>query len=144
MNANYQMISDFKLKARFGALFLLLGLVRVQAQTCAPALPGMISWWPAAGNGNDIAGTNHGSLANGLVCLPGEVGLGFNFDGADDGFVVADSASLNFGAGADSSVEAWIQALPNSTDFDVLSIADKRVAPNISQCIGYELSLVGG
>jgi len=36
----------------------------------------MISWWPAAGNGNDIAGTNHGSLANGLVCSPGEVGSG--------------------------------------------------------------------
>ena len=45
----------------------------------APA--GMVNWWPAEGNVEDIFGGNHGTPQNGCSYVPGKVGMAFHFDG---------------------------------------------------------------
>src|SRR5205814_7834235 len=46
------------------------------------APPGLVGWWPAEGNANDIAGANNGSLVGGVTATaPGLVGATFTFDG---------------------------------------------------------------
>lgn len=45
---------------------------------------GMVSWWPGAGNGNDIVGTNNGTMENGATFASGLVGTALSLDGIDD------------------------------------------------------------
>ena len=54
--------------------------------------PGMLNWWPAEGNANDIFSTNNGQAFNGVSYVPGESGLAFKFDGSS-GFVEINGAS---------------------------------------------------
>src|ERR1041385_3718644 len=106
---------------------------RVCAADCAPPPAGLVSWWPAEGNANDMVGTNPGTLLSGITFGAGKVGSAFNFDGADDYVSVPNAPSLNFGPGQDFSFEAWIQPLPSSTSYDIMTIADKRNAPDTSR-----------
>jgi hypothetical protein len=41
---------------------------------CAPRPAGLISWWPADGDANDIVDANHGTLQNGATFAAGKVG----------------------------------------------------------------------
>ena len=111
---------------------------------CAPAPAGLVGWWRAEGNGNDSVGTNNASLTGGVSFTNGMVGQAFALNGVDGRVIVPDAPSLNFGSNQDFSIEAWINPLPSTTDFGIMSIVDKRVAPNISQGLGYEFSLVNG
>jgi CSLREA domain-containing protein len=54
-----------------------------KCRTCIPAPTGMVSWFPAEGNANDIFGTNNGTLQNGATFAPGKVGQAFSFDGVN-------------------------------------------------------------
>jgi hypothetical protein len=108
--------------------------------SCAERPPGMIAWWQGEGNGRDSVGTNNGNVLNGLTFTNGEVNKAFWFDGLDDIMVVSNSPELNFTNGADFSIEGWVQVLPHSTAFDVISLVDKRN----NQGVGYEFSLEGG
>src|SRR5437879_12449240 len=56
----------------------------IQGANCLQAPPGLVSFWPADGDANDLAGLNNGSLFNGTTFAPGEVGSAFSFDGVDD------------------------------------------------------------
>ena len=89
----------------------------------------------AAANATMLNGAGYGS---------GKVGQAFNLDGANDRINATNSAALNFGVGADFSIEAWIKPLTNNTTYGVTTIVDKRNAPNVSQGLGYEISLVNG
>ncbi|MEI2725303.1 MAG: LamG domain-containing protein [Verrucomicrobiota bacterium] len=80
----------------------------------------------------------------GLTFAAGEVGSAFNFDGVDDQVIVADAPSLNFGANQDFSIEAWIQPQVSTTTYDLMTIMDKRNAPDVIHGIGYEIALTGG
>ena len=111
---------------------------------CAPAPAGLVSWWRGEGNGSDATGGNDAALLNGVGFAASEVGRGFNFDGVDDRVVVSNSPSLNFGPGADFSIEAWIQPLPAGTAFGVQAIVDKRFTPDSAEAVGYTLALVDG
>lgn len=71
---------------------------------CAPAPSDLISWWPAEGNANDIAGGNNGSLSNGAGFGPGVVGQAFTLNGTNQYVVVPDAPSLR---PASLSVEGW-------------------------------------
>ncbi|MGN6641367.1 MAG: LamG-like jellyroll fold domain-containing protein [Verrucomicrobiota bacterium] len=104
----------------------------------------MIAWWKGEADGLDSVGGNDGTLLNGVSFVPGKIGQGFSFDGVDDRIVISNSPALNFDANQEFSIEGWIQPLPSQTDFDVMSIVDKRYAPNLSQCLGYELNLGAG
>ncbi|PYK40035.1 MAG: hypothetical protein DME49_01985, partial [Verrucomicrobia bacterium] len=71
---------------------------------CATAPSGMISWWPAEGDANDIQDGNDGTI-NGATFAGGKVGQAFSFDGTDDTVLVSDSNSLHY---TDFTYDAWI------------------------------------
>ncbi len=88
--------------------------------------PGLVSWWTAAGNAQDSAGTNHGTLKGGSLAA-GEVGQAFRFSDANDYVDVGDQDSLDPGSG-NVSVEAWVRtASPiNSNGSRAQTILAKR------------------
>ncbi|MBS1797445.1 MAG: carboxypeptidase regulatory-like domain-containing protein [Acidobacteria bacterium] len=112
---------------------------------CVPAPIGLVSWWSF----DETSGTaaldrrtrNHGT-ANGTTTLgaAGKVGTAFAFDGADDGVVAADNATLDFGSNQDFSIDAWIK--PSPTGGSIMTILDKR--DTAGPIFGYALSLVNG
>ena len=111
---------------------------------CVPSPASLVAWWPGEGDADDIAGTNHGVLLNGVAFTNGVVGQGLFLDGVDDRVVVPDAPSLNFGPGADFSIEAWIKPDAAVTDGGVQSIVDKRLAPDIYHAQGYVFCRVDG
>src|ERR1044071_892620 len=111
---------------------------------CAPVTHGLVSSWKGEGNANDSVDSNNGVLLNGLGFTSGEVGQAFSFDGIDDRILVSNSPSLNFGPGQNFSIEAWIRPLPSTTDFDIMSVVDKRTAPDLTHSQGYEFVLSSG
>ncbi len=78
--------------------------VNSSSSACAPAPEGLISWWPAEGNANDIDGGNNGILENGASFGLGEVGQAFTFNGNFQYVQIADSPSLH---PASMTVECW-------------------------------------
>jgi hypothetical protein len=72
---------------------------------CAP--PGIVAWWPGAGNPNDIIGANNGTLQPGATYTAGKVGQGFSFDGVS-GYVDFGTGVGNFGT-SDFTAEFWIK-----------------------------------
>ena len=74
---------------------------------CAPVPSGLVGWWPAEGDANDVAGTNNGTLINGADFTGGEVGQTFSFDGSS--YVnIPDSPALDTFASS-ITIEAWIK-----------------------------------
>src|SRR6266446_2601149 len=47
---------------------------------CATAPSGMVSWWPAEGDANDIQDGNDGTIQGTVTFAPGKVGQAFSFD----------------------------------------------------------------
>ena len=58
-----------------------LNLVTV---TCTPPPTNLVAWWRGEGNAFDSAGTNNGTLVNGVGFAPAEVGSGFALSGGSD------------------------------------------------------------
>jgi hypothetical protein len=77
------------------------------ASACVPVPAGVVGWWPGAGNANDIAGTNNGTLLGGATYLPGKVGQAFSFNGNDAAVYMQGGPALTFAN--ECSVEAWIR-----------------------------------
>jgi hypothetical protein len=71
------------------------------------APPQLVAWWPAEGNANDRAGTNHGTLQNGATFAPGLVGQAFSLDGVNDYIEVGGGFNLD-----DLTLEAWVSIDP--------------------------------
>jgi hypothetical protein len=107
-----------------------------------PAPADIISWWPG-GNTNDVIGSNEVSFSNGATNSAGKVGQGFSLDGVNDRITAPDSATLDFGAGQDFSLEAWIKAQDSGNDYGVATILSKRYSPGAGT-LGYELYLING
>ena len=78
---------------------------------CTPAPAGLVSWWPAERNANDIVDGNDGTIQN-ITYTHGEVGQAFVFNGSDSGIVIPASTSLDVGSSGGFTLEAWI----NPTD----------------------------
>ena len=74
----------------------------------APIPAGLVSWWPLEGNATDVYGSNNGILQNSPTFVTGKVGQAMSVNGTN-GISVPTSSSLNFGAGADFSIDAWIK-----------------------------------
>ena len=71
----------------------------------APA--GLVSWWPAEGNANDIIGTNHGSFqGNATTVSTGMVNSAFSFSGSTDCVYITNSASLT--PSGSFTIETWV------------------------------------
>ena len=111
-----------------------------------PTPSGIISWWPAptGTNAYDAVTNNHATLQNGATNAVGKVGQGFSLDGSNDRISAPDSATLDFGALADFSIEAWIKPQTNTADFGVTAVISKRYSPDASTTLGYELFLLDG
>jgi len=73
-----------------------------------PSPAGLVSWWQANDNGNDIISGNDGILENWIGFASGEVGDAFNFNGSDNYVLVPPSPSLDVGQGAGFTLEGWI------------------------------------
>src|SRR5271169_5642979 len=72
---------------------------------CVPAPAGLVGWWQAEGNANDVAGGNNGSITGTVRFVPGEVGRGFEFDDTTNAVTVHASSNLTVQS---LTVEAWI------------------------------------
>ncbi|MEX2307284.1 MAG: CARDB domain-containing protein [Pirellulales bacterium] len=84
---------------------------------------GLVSWWPADGDGGDAWNGNDGSLQNGASYAPGLRGQAFAFDGVDDEVVVPNSANLNFGHLNDQpfTFSAWVKRTSTSQGGTLIS-----------------------
>jgi hypothetical protein len=132
------------MKPGFLAAFLLAGALSARA-ACVPPAPGLVAWWPASGNGNDVIGGDNASVPASVSYVPAEVGSGFSLNGGPDRILAPDSPGLDFGAGQDFSIEAWIRPLPAPGNWqDVMTILDKRIAPDTITQQGYQISLTSG
>jgi len=70
----------------------------------APTASSLVSWWPANGNGKDIADTNDLTLT-GVAFASGESGSAFQFNGTTSYAVAAPAPSLNVSS---LTLELWI------------------------------------
>jgi Concanavalin A-like lectin/glucanases superfamily len=77
------------------------------AEVCVDPPAGLVSWWPAEGNADDIAGGNDATLIGGATFAPGKVGQAFVLDGID-AFVDASNAPALHVSGGDFTVEGWV------------------------------------
>jgi hypothetical protein len=104
----------FKIHANLALLgvlaFNFANISPANAANCDPAPSGLVAWWPAEGNANDVAGTNNGTPIGGITYASGEVGQAFVFNGTSTYITVPASPSLNIGAtGSGLTIECWIQ-----------------------------------
>ena len=108
------------------------------APPCDPAPSGLVGWWPAEGNANDIDGTNNGTLISGVTFASGEVGQAFNVSGSD--YVsVPDAPALDPTNAI--TVECWFYRRAVVGSFD--PVVKKAGIPLVSDNNGYTLEFNG-
>ena len=84
--------TPFLLPALLAVLSLTWQTVHAQSTNNLPA--GLVAWWPAEGNAQDIVGGNNGTLENGAGFAPGETGQAFDFDGSNQFVQIPDAPAL--------------------------------------------------
>ena len=87
---------------------------QVNAQTCADAPPGLVSWWRAEGDALDSVGASHGTLVGGASFAAGLVGQAFSLDGIDDHVQVLSPSGLPLG-NSPRTMELWFKTPRNLT-----------------------------
>ncbi|HKQ36514.1 MAG TPA: LamG-like jellyroll fold domain-containing protein [Verrucomicrobiae bacterium] len=70
----------------------------------------MVAWWPLDGNGEDIVGSNDGTLLGSPVFVAGKVNQAMQFDYANDAVRVPANPTLDVGKGAGFTIEGWIKS----------------------------------
>jgi Concanavalin A-like lectin/glucanases superfamily len=92
----------------FAVVIIFCAAIDLNAQQiCTQQPQGIVSWWDAEGDANDIVGGNNGSLENGAGFGTGMVGQAFQFDGVND-FVKVPYAG-NLSPGDQLSLEFWMK-----------------------------------
>ncbi len=110
-----------------------IGTIRLLGSACMAPPSGMVGWWPADGNYNDITSGNNGTpIGGGVSFSSGEVGSAFSFNGASYVDVPSSSALEP----PQVSVAAWVQSSSVGT---YRYIVDKGVGPH-----GAEFALYTG
>jgi hypothetical protein len=119
-------------------VFTLVG--HALAQVCVEPPAGLVSWWPADGNADDIAGGHDAALLGGATFAPGKVGRAFFLDGIDAWVDAGNAPSLHV-SGGDFTVEGWVSfnALSHPPGANVVSapagdvsILDKMSASGVN------------
>lgn len=74
----------------------------------SPPTAGLVSWWAADGNANDVAGGHNGALVNGTYG-PGILGTdqAFRLDGVDSSVQVPNDPAWSLGSG-NFSIDLWV------------------------------------
>jgi hypothetical protein len=93
---------------------------------CAVVPSGIVSWWPAAGNANDIISTNNGFLTNGASIVAGFAGQAFSRDGTNALIYVPNSANLQFPT--QFTIEAWVRPNEVTNTQQIFALFDQRGA----------------
>lgn len=116
-------------------VFLLVLFLGV-ANTVNSQVSGLVSYWPAENNANDVQGGNNGILRNGTTFAAGFAGQAFNL-GATNGYVeVPDSSSVSLTG--PMTLQAWINLNTNSIQ---QAIIEKYDQPGVN---GYLFRVIGG
>ena len=76
------------------------------ARACAEPPAGLLSWWPADGNANDLQGVNDGAMSDGATFAAGLAGQAFSFDGTTT--VSAPTTGLPTGY-SDRTLDLWVK-----------------------------------
>jgi len=94
------------------------GTINIVDSKCLPAPMGLVGWWPAEGNANDLASTNNGRLENGATFAAGEVGYAFSLNGVNQFISVPNNPAWGFGTNS-FSIDLWANysAIGNSPVF---------------------------
>ena len=92
---------------------------QVIAQMKLPITDGLVSYWPADGNADDIVGGNNGELLNGATYRAGVSGPAFSFDGVDDLFQAPTNALPT--GDSDRTMAMWVKL----DDFTKLDFYDE-------------------
>ena len=86
------------------------GIENPQAAVQPPS--GLVGWWSADGNANDLAAGNNGEIRDRTSFYPGVVGLGFLFSGQGaDRVRIADAADGSLDVTGDITINAWINPI---------------------------------
>ncbi len=96
-------------EASAGAVTLRAGFhpVTLPSADGTPLPAGLVSWWRAEGNGQDLIGGNHGTVRNGAAFAEGQVGQAFLLDGVSGHISIPDHPSLDLLAAG--TVELWLR-----------------------------------
>ncbi|MBI3667513.1 MAG: hypothetical protein HY236_15020 [Acidobacteria bacterium] len=87
---------------------------------CQPPSAGLVSFWPADGNGNDVRDGRPGALHNGAGFAPGLVGQAFRLDGKDD-FVSFGKTNEVFFSDPEAALSLWVKFGAVDGEMSVLS-----------------------
>jgi predicted Ser/Thr protein kinase len=101
-----------------------------------PPPGGLVGWWAAEGNADDLFGTNNGILDGGVGFAAGRVGRAFSFDGINGTVIVPDSRDLRLTG--QLTIAAWINTLTTNGDQGIISKLSARTGNN-----GYQFDLHG-
>ena len=101
-------------KSLFTGLVMFAALAAASPTQASPGTPvpaGLVAWWPAEGNANDVISGNTAVLASGVTFATGEVGQAFLLNNPTNAyFMVPRSPSLNVGSSSSGfTLETWIK-----------------------------------
>lgn len=92
---------------------------------CAQVPLGLVGWWQAEGNGNDVTGAHNGTTPFGMTYVQGEVGQAFSYHyDSYDMTRVTIPDSPDFKLTSSMTIEAWIY--PKAACFYVFFRGDDR------------------
>jgi hypothetical protein len=80
----------------------------VSPPPCTPPSTNLVSWWRGENNPLDVRGINNGVLEGTMGFALGEVGQAFAYTASNADVKIPASPSLNVGAGAGLTLEAWV------------------------------------
>ena len=130
-NANVLAIGSYSASVTFtnltngnGTTNRIVALTVTPPPPCAPVSSGMVSWWSAEGNANDIVGVNNGTLVGGASFVAGEVGQAFSFDGSSGYVSIPDSPSLDSFI-TSITIELWLKVNQLTANSDWVGIVTK-------------------
>jgi hypothetical protein len=82
---------------------------------CVQAPEGIVAWWPAEDNADDIVDGNDGVVVGGTTFEEGEVGEAFRFSSGATGRVeVPASEGIDVGTGSGLTIELWVNPDSNA------------------------------
>ena len=116
----------------------------IDKKRAVPPPPGLVGWWSADGNANDLVAGNHGSIIDGTAFAPGVVDLGFFFDqpGSFNSVRIEDAVDGSLDVVGDITINAWVHPIPftNGPILTPRTIIQKR-SLSVDGSISYNLLL---